>query len=170
VGFTIFGFQFGSSEPDYPSPIRCADPRPQYGLPLTIAEAGRLADSLALVDRTSRTVLGGHNPGMPWVRSLANQVAGYVGGAKILGYVYVPFPLSSLGTVDRALEAGMGMQEANIDLSVFEALVQRMHVLAGMATMAGWTLDPDADGVAWIDEPSRDALGHGEGDEVAVIA
>lgn len=164
MGLSIFGIQIGApTEPGRPTSVGRYDSGPQYGIPLTVAEAGRLADSLALVDRLSYAAELGRRPGVKWARSLANEVAGYAGGAEFRGYAHVPFPLAQLGMVDRALELGMEMGAGGDDMIAFEDLVRRMHVLAGMAKVAGWVLNPAADGAAWLnEEPSRPLLARGE--------
>lgn len=169
MAFTFRWF-LGKPEPRWASPSPATSPdKPLYAVPLTIGEAGRLADGLALADRLARQ--SGHSAsGLAWARNLANEVAACVGSSKIRGYVYVPIPVNRLHLVDRALEAAMDSGPYNDDVRLFELLVHRLHVLHGMAVSAGWLLDRAAKDVAWLgDEPSRAALDHGEADGITFI-
>lgn len=167
----LFGWLFGRQRQSWVSPAQCRpdDTKQQYALPLTITEAGRLADSLALVDRLSYTHPTGL-PGVAYARNLANQVATYVGGAKFRGYTYVPVPVYHLPVIDNALEAALTSDSSHPDVATFEALVRRMHVLEGMAVAGGWVLNQAASGAAWLNaEPDRSALDFGDNSDLTYI-
>jgi hypothetical protein len=152
-----------------PAPIgskRPATTRLEYAIPLTIAEAAQLANSLNNVDVLTRTV-GRRTAGVPWVRSMATRIARTVGTAQARGYVYVPISEAVLALVDRAVGVTLELAPSAARSMAFQALVIRMHTLAGMARTCGWAITSGTDEPAWLGpEPSRTALTEGEGGEL----
>lgn len=141
-----------------------APPRTTYAIPLTYGECAVLADSIALVDKLTRAQRPHDtNPGVPWARNLANDIARTVGTAHARGYqAYVPIESTKLTQVDNALDMMMRLAPMAPCSDTFEQLVRRMHTLAGMSRTFGWALDTSANDPAWLGaEPTREHLGEG---------
>lgn len=159
-------------------PVRpCPDgsPRPLAGessgalagvlaIPLSVADAGLLIHALREEDRVLRLHHWAHD-GSAYARDQAASVLRMAGAATALGNHVVPVLVYELASYERVLTTLQHYAPESQVTVDFDRLLDKMHVLSGMARACGWQVEHTAAGWQWTHVPSLPAgLDIGDGD------